>query len=100
MTTVRRYTEEEVAEFLFGTDVTGLNRPEVIEALNDWREHMEAGGYPVGTTDPVAVEQQLQGAVSERDVLARALAMACGSAEVRESCVRQARAALDRERGR
>jgi hypothetical protein len=52
--TVRRYTEDEIAEFLFGTDVTGLNRPEVIEALNDWREHMEAGGYPVGTTDPAA----------------------------------------------
>jgi hypothetical protein len=72
----------------------------IVEATSDEDLLLAARscGYPV--TGPYVLEaEQPQGAVSERDVLARALTMACGSAEVRESCVRQARAALDRERG-
>jgi hypothetical protein len=46
-----------------------------------------------------ALRQQLRGAIEERDVLALALTMATGSSDVRESCVRQARAALAQAMG-
>jgi hypothetical protein len=70
-------------------------------AEGSWQQLAEANGAEAGrrAEEVNALRAQLRGAVEEREVFARALRMACGSADVRESCVRQARAALARERG-
>lgn len=44
------YSPEEIADFLFGhSDLSHESEIEIVQALADWDEHMEAGGHSVGT---------------------------------------------------
>jgi hypothetical protein len=64
MTVIRRYTAQEVAEFVNAHDLSGLNDGEIVEALNDYRDHLEATGHTFGTADDRGAVEAL------RDLLA------------------------------
>lgn len=68
---MKRYRAQEIAEFVIGNELAGLNEAEIVAALAEWVDHMEASGFPVGLADDA-------GAVEERDWLLRFAAQARG----------------------
>lgn len=44
------FSSEEIADFIWScADLSKCSQDEIAQALEDWREHMIAGGYDVGT---------------------------------------------------
>lgn len=60
---MRLFSAEEIAEFVGGNSLEGETEAGIIDGLEGWVEHMEAGGYPVGT------EVETRGHKSTVDVL-------------------------------